>query len=134
MQVGFKPMQFVSSRCSLFLGRCNLFCVGAIAIEPAQLSQDLRYSPTHCTIILRSGRIFPHAPKESTMAVAENHIYVEPGTNLVYGRYRIDHCGFDNPTRCQLFTIPIVRVELYSHGKEMIGILAPNAHKSGGGS
>ncbi|CAN5551994.1 hypothetical protein BH10PLA1_BH10PLA1_10540 [soil metagenome] len=56
------------------------------------------------------------------LSSGSNLIYLDAATNRVYTRFRRDYCGFSNPSRCQLITIPLVRHELPSHGRQCIGV------------
>ena len=103
------------------------FRYGVSINNAAPICPDQVIAQNGTTITLADGRVFTLSrvdPQTLTAELndAQNMVFVDTAAGVVYGRFRRSYCGFDFPS--QFITIPLIRKEFPSHGRQVIAPLA----------
>jgi hypothetical protein len=101
------------------------FQYGVFVDHSTTVCPDQVVSQNGTTITLSDGRSFRLGRTNpevlaGELARAENRVFVDTAGGVVYGRFRRDYCGFSRPERSQIITLPLVRKDLPSHGRDVI--------------
>jgi hypothetical protein len=111
------------------------FEYGVSVNNSATICPDRVVRQTGTTIHLADGRSFKldgdAQQLAGELARAENRVFVDTANGVVYGRFRRGYCGCSKPQNSQVITIPLIRKDLPSHGREIIAALDKSSRAPG---